>query len=418
MDTAERARATKRPRQETPAPLRYQSGFGSEFATEALPGALPHGQNSPQKVPYGLYAEQFSGTAFTAPRHANRRSWLYRLRPAAVHGAFRPLGAPRVKSAPFDEVPASPEQLRWDPLPLPSAPTDFVDGLATMAGNGDAAMQAGIGIHVYACNRSMRDRFFYDADGELLIVPQQGALRIATEFGTLDVKPGEIAVIPRGVRFQVVLHDDAARGYVCENYGAHVALARAGPDRLQRTRESARLPGARSPRSRSATAASSWSRSSAGDLWSAPIDHSPLDVVAWHGNYAPYKYDLARFNAIEHGELRSRGSVDLHRAHLAVGHAGHGERRLRDLSAALAGRRAHVPAALVPPQRDERVHGTRPRRLRRQGRGLRCRAARACTTACPAHGPDAATFEKATPGRACSRRSSRTRSPSCSRAAT
>src|SRR5690242_14826369 len=183
MDTVERRPGPKaqRPGAKDGVALDYQSGFGSELATEALPGALPQGQNSPQKAPYGLYAEQLSGTAFTAPRHANRRSWLYRLRPAALHGAFRPLEAPRLESAPFGAVPAPPEQLRWDPLPLPSAPTDFVDGLLTMAGNGDAALQVGIGIHLYACNRSMHDRFFYDADGELLIVPQQGALRIATE---------------------------------------------------------------------------------------------------------------------------------------------------------------------------------------------------------------------------------------------
>ena len=297
MDTAERARATKRSRPETPALLHYQSGFGSEFATEALPGALPHGQNSPQKVPYGLYAEQLSGTSFTAPRHANRRSWLYRLRPAAVHGAFRPLEAARLKSAPFDEMPVPPEQLRWDPLPLPSAPTDFVDGLVTMAGNGDAAMQAGIGVHIYACNRSMRDRFFYDADGELLIVPQQGALRVATELGTLDAKPGEIAVVPRGVRFQIVLHDANARGYVCENYGAMLRLPELGPIGSN---------GLANPRDFEFPVAAFEEREGdfelitkfGGRLWTAPIDHSPLDAVAWHGNLAPYKYDLARFNAM------------------------------------------------------------------------------------------------------------------------
>ena len=278
-------------------PLRYQSGFGSELATEALPGALPHGQNSPQKVPYGLYAEQLSGTAFTAPRNSNRRSWLYRLRPAVVHGPFRPLDAPRLRSAPFDEIPASPEQLRWDPLPIPKAPTDFVDGLTTIAGNGDAAMQVGIGIHVYLCNRSMHERFFYDADGELLLVPQQGALRIATELGVLDVKPGEIAVIPRGVRFRVALEDSPARGYVCENYGAMLRLPELGPIGAN---------GLANPRDFHVPVASFEDREGAfelvakfgGRLWGAPIDHSPLDVVAWHGNLAPCKYDLARFNAM------------------------------------------------------------------------------------------------------------------------
>src|SRR3989454_11475965 len=145
MDTAARNKTSARRSAgvNTVADLRYQPGFGSELATGALPGALPQGQNSPQKVGYGLYAEQFSGTAFTAPRHANRRSWLYRLRPAVAHGEFRPLDARLLKSAPFDDV-APPTQMRWDPLPMPSAPTDFVEGLTTMAGNGDASMQAGI----------------------------------------------------------------------------------------------------------------------------------------------------------------------------------------------------------------------------------------------------------------------------------
>jgi homogentisate 1,2-dioxygenase len=201
---------------------RYQSGFANEFATEALPGALPVGRNSPQRAPYGLYAEQLSGTAFTAPRSHNRRSWLYRILPAAVHRPFRRIDAGRLTGN-FDEAPTPPNPLRWDPLPLPAAPTDFVEGLATMAGN------ASCGIHVYAANRSMRDRFFYDADGELLIVPQQGTLRLATELGLLDVAPLEIAVVPRGLRFRVELADGAARGYVCENYGALFRLPDLGP---------------------------------------------------------------------------------------------------------------------------------------------------------------------------------------------
>ncbi len=302
MDTVERRAAADRDSARTRAAadfpgLSYQSGFGNEFATEALPGALPQGQNSPQKAPYGLYAEQLSGTAFTAPRHANRRSWLYRLRPAVTHGAFRSLDARLLKSAPFDEAAAPPTQLRWDPLPLPAAPTDFVDGLVTMGGNGDAAMQAGIGVHVYACNRSMQERFFYDADGELLLVPQDGALELATEFGVVDVKPGEIALLPRGVRFQVRLKDAAARGYVCENYGARFRLPELGPigaNGLANARDFLAPVAAFEDREGSFELVAKF----AGGLWSAPIDHSPLDVVAWHGNLAPYKYDLARFNAM------------------------------------------------------------------------------------------------------------------------
>ena len=204
--------------------MNYQSGFANEFATEAIPGALPDGQNSPQSAPLGLYAEQLSGTAFTAPRHSNRRSWLYRIRPAAMHQPFEAM-APSAFHNRFGEVPTSPDQLRWDPLPLPAAPTDFVDGIVTMAGNGGAGEQSGIGIHVYAANRSMQGRYFYDADGELLILPQQGRLRIATELGVIGLEPQEIAVIPRGVRFRVELLDGTARGYIAENFGAQIGRA-------------------------------------------------------------------------------------------------------------------------------------------------------------------------------------------------
>jgi homogentisate 1,2-dioxygenase len=178
------------------------SGFGNEFATEALPGALPKHRNSPQRVAYGLYAEQISGTAFTAPRSHNRRSWLYRIRPAAMHGAFEQIDKGRIVGS-FDRSRPAPNQMRWSPLPVPDAPTDFIDGWVTMAGNGSPAAMSGCAIHLYAANRSMTDRYFYSADGELLIVPQQGRLEIATELGLLDVEPQEIAVIPRGVRFQV-----------------------------------------------------------------------------------------------------------------------------------------------------------------------------------------------------------------------
>ena len=276
--------------------LRYQSGFGNEFATEALDGALPVGRNSPQKAPFGLYAEQLSGTAFTAPRASNRRSWLYRIRPAAVHGTFAPYAQPRLHGD-FGDGPVTPEQLRWDPLPMPDAPTDFVDGLFTMAGNGGPAHGTGIGIHVYAANRDMDGRYFYDADGELLVVPQQGRLRIATEMGVLEVEPQEIALIPRGIRFAVSLPDGTARGYVCENFGAMFRLPDLGPIGSN---------GLANPRDFLSPVAA-WEKREGdfdliakfqGHLWRAPIDHSPLDVVAWHGNYAPCKYDLRRFNTI------------------------------------------------------------------------------------------------------------------------
>jgi len=276
--------------------FRYQTGFGNEFATEAREGALPVGQNSPQRVAHGLYAEQISGTAFTAPRHANRRTWTYRIRPGVMHEPFRLADSHRIASR-FDDVPAPPNQLRWDPLPMPDAPADFIDGMVTMAGNGSPESMSGLAIHLYAANRSMTERFFYDADGELLIVPQQGTLHILTELGRLEVAPREIAVVPRGIRFRVELADGAARGYVCENYGAHFRLPDLGVIGSN---------GLANPRHFLTPHA--WyedlegrfelTAKFQGNLWTAAIDHSPLDVVAWHGNYAPYKYDLTRFNAI------------------------------------------------------------------------------------------------------------------------
>ncbi|WP_290887010.1 homogentisate 1,2-dioxygenase [Arenimonas sp.] len=275
--------------------LQYQSGFGNEFATEALPGALPVGRNSPQRAPYGLYAEQVSGTAFTAPRHSNRRSWLYRIRPAAGHGAFSALAHPSFHND-FGHGPVTPEQLRWSPLPMPAAPTDWLDGLFTMAGNGGPSA-GGMGVHVYAANKDMDGRYFYNADGELLVVPQQGRLRIATELGVLEVEPQEIALIPRGLRFTVSLPDGAARGYVCENFGAMFKLPDLGPigsNGLANPRDFLTPVAAYEDRDGRFELVAKFQ----GGLWRAGIDHSPLDVVAWHGNYAPSKYDLRRFNTI------------------------------------------------------------------------------------------------------------------------
>jgi homogentisate 1,2-dioxygenase len=276
--------------------LKYQSGFGNEFATEAVAGALPEGRNSPQKVAHGLYAEQISGTAFTAPRHQNLRSWFYRIRPAALHAPFE-LTTPSNFHNRFDEQPATPNQLRWDPRPLPSAPTDFIDGLFTIAGNGGPAGQSGIGIHVYAANKSMQDRYFYNADGEMLIVPEQGRLKIATECGVIEIEPQEIAVIPRGIRFCVELLDATARGYVCENFGAHLRLPDLGPigsNGLANARDFLTPVAAYEELEGEFELLAKFQ----GNLWSAKINHSPLDVVAWHGNYAPYKYDLRKFNTI------------------------------------------------------------------------------------------------------------------------
>lgn len=275
----------------------YLSGFGNEFATEAVRGALPVGQNSPQKVPFGLYAEQFSGTAFTAPRGENRRSWLYRLRPTAFHPAFEPMDSGLFRSGPFDDGPVTPNRLRWSPLPDPEAPTDFVEGLITFGGNGNAAALMGTAIHLYTANRSMVDKVFQNTDGEMLIVPQSGALRLFTEMGILEVAPGEITVIPRGIRFRVELAEGKANGYVLENYGPLLRLPGLGPigaNGLANPRDFLYPVAAFEDVDRPTVVVKKFQ----GHLWRTELDHSPLDVVAWHGNIAPYKYDLSRFNTI------------------------------------------------------------------------------------------------------------------------
>ena len=274
------------------------SGFGNHFATEAVPGALPDGQNSPQKLRFGLYAEQFSGTAFTAPRDDNRRSWLYRLRPSAAHAAFVPhRKATLLRSAPFDEVMPSPNRWRWDPLPMTEVGVDFIDGLITFAGNGDVAAASGVGIHLYAATSSMLQRVFFSADGEWLIVPQQGRLQVTTELGMLAVEPQQIIVIPRGLRFAVALPDGAARGYVCENYGAPFRLPELGPigaNGLANPRDFVSPDAWFEDRDTPVEIVQQFQ----GHLWTTTLAHSPFDVVAWHGNLAPYVYDLRRFNAI------------------------------------------------------------------------------------------------------------------------
>ncbi len=275
--------------------IRYQPGFGNEFSSEAIAGALPVGQNSPQKTPFGLYAEQVSGSAFTAPRDHNLRSWQYRLRPSAAHSAYRLIAHERLRTAPCGEAVATPDRLRWDAFEIPPNTTDFIDGLATIATNGDAAAQRGVAVHIYAANQSMT-RNFYNADGEMLIVPQQGSLRVLTEMGIIGVAPGEITVIPRGIKFRVEC-GEPIRGYVCENYGQPFRLPDLGP-----------IGANGLANARDFLTPIAWFEDVAGEtevvakfggrLWACSQTGSPLNVVAWHGNYAPYKYDLSRFNAI------------------------------------------------------------------------------------------------------------------------
>ncbi|MEU7637566.1 homogentisate 1,2-dioxygenase [Streptomyces sp. NPDC039016] len=277
--------------------LAYSSGFGNEHCSEAVPGALPVGRNSPQRPPLGLYAEQLSGSAFTEPRRHNRRSWLYRIRPSAAHPPFARANRGEIRSAPFTECLPDPNRLRWNPLPEPTDPTDFVDGLWTLGGNGDATQRAGMAVHLYHVNASMERRVFGNADGELLIVPERGGLLLRTEFGLLRAEPGHVALIPRGVRFRVELLDATARGYVCENYGQPFVLPDLGPigaNGLANARDFLAPTAAYEDVEGPVEVVNKF----CGHLWTATYDHSPLDVVAWHGNHVPYVYDLRRFNVI------------------------------------------------------------------------------------------------------------------------
>ena len=276
----------------------YQVGFGNGFETEALPGALPVGRNSPQRCAYGLYAEQISGSPFTAPRASNQRSWLYRIRPTVAHwGSFRPVDAGLWRTAPGTDAAVAPAPMRWDPIALPDGKLTFLQGVRTITTAGDAAARAGMAAHIYLVNRSMTDEYFYNADGELLFVPQHGALRLLTEFGLIDIVPGEVAVIPRGVKFSVAVPDGAARGYLCENYGGGFTLPERGPigaNCLANPRDFLTPVARYEDRDAPSRMVVKWG----GALWEADLDHSPLDVVAWHGNYAPYKYDLRRFSPV------------------------------------------------------------------------------------------------------------------------
>jgi len=276
--------------------LRYLTGFGAHVESEAVPGALPKGRNSPQRPAFGLYAEQLSGSAFTAPRHENRRSWLYRLRPTADHRPFARYDGARLFAPGTVEAPLAPNRLRWDPPADLPAGTDFVDGLVTMMANRDPADLEGVALHLYRADRSMVDRVFANSDGELLIIPQSGDLHIVTELGQIHVAPGWIALIPRGIRFRVEVEGEA-RGYVAENHGAMFRLPELGPigsNGLANPRDFETPVAAFEDVERPCELVQKY----LGKLWTTTLDHSPLDVVAWHGNLAPWRYELARFNTI------------------------------------------------------------------------------------------------------------------------
>jgi len=279
--------------------FKYMSGFGNDFETETLPGSLPQGRNSPQRTAYGLYAEQLSGSPFTAPRGMNERSWLYRIRPSVRHtGRFRNVEFPLWKSAPnIGDNELALGQLRWNPMSMPNEETDFLSGVRTMTTAGDVFTQIGMAAHIYAANQSMVDDHFFNADGELLIVPQQGGLRLITEMGVIEVRPTEICVVPRGMVFKVELIDGPVRGYICENYGAKFTLPDRGPigaNCLANPRDFKTPVAWYEEKETPCRLFVKW----CGKFHVTELDHSPLDVVAWHGNYAPYKYDLKTYSPV------------------------------------------------------------------------------------------------------------------------
>lgn len=280
-----------------PAPesLSYLFGFGNHHSSEAIPGALPQGQNNPRVCPMGLYAEQISGSAFTVPRKDQLRSWLYRIKPSVTHQPFHPLNFPTENlTADFSQGLVTPNQLRWRPFPFPSEKVDWVRSLFTICGAGSAASKEGFAIHIYAASENMVDTCLANADGDMLIVPQEGALYIKTEFGILHVKPGEICVIQRGIRFQVELPEGRGRGYLLEIFQSHFVLPDLGPigsNCLASPRDFASPVAWYEDRDCDFNVMHKFE----GQLFSAAQTFSPFNVVAWHGNYVPYKYDLSNF---------------------------------------------------------------------------------------------------------------------------
>jgi homogentisate 1,2-dioxygenase len=277
----------------------YMSGFGNSFETEALPGALPIGRNSPQKVNYGLYAEQLSGSPFTAPQATNQRSWLYRVRPGVRHTSrFERIDRGHIRTAPErDETEMPIGQLRWSPMEIPKEKTTFVNGLHTITVAGDCESMNGMAAHMLFVNESMSHEHFFNADGEFLIVAQENSLRFRTEFGVIDISPGEICIIPRGVIFRVELLNGPARAYVCENYGGAFTLPDRGPigaNCLANPRDFHTPVANYEDVEGKHTLYVKWG----GELYRTETNHSPIDVVAWHGNYYPYKYNLRHFSPV------------------------------------------------------------------------------------------------------------------------
>ncbi len=328
--------------------LRYQPGLANEFASEAIPGALPVGQNSPQKLPFGLVSELVSGTTFSAPRSLNRRSYLFRIRPSTISTPFERLDNKSFLTPPLPIEPY-PGALRWGPSDQPATPTDFLDSVLTVCGNGSPKLQEGMAVHLYNANVSMKARAFANADAEMLIVPQQGDILVVTEMGRLDVAPGEFVMIPKGMKIRVELPGEASRGLICENYGLPLVLPELG---LIGSHGLANAIDFRAPVAAFEDDDSPVQlvQKFAGNLWATEIDHSPFDVVAWRGNWAPAKYNMQRFAVMGTVGHRSSRPVDLLRFDLAVGSCRGRQCRCHGSAAPLDGGRTHISSAWLSSQ--------------------------------------------------------------------
>ncbi len=280
--------------------MKYLHGFGNHFESEARNGILPVGRNSPQNVEGGLYAEQVSGTPFTAPRHRNLKTWLYKISPSVVQGRFTEVGHPTwISESSRGRFQKTPEALRFHPYPENSSPMDFLDSIFTYAINGDLYRNSGMAIHLFSFNQGMEARYLYNADAEMMLVLERGEIEIHTELGVMELSPLFIGVIPRGIKFRITMKPGSSpvRGYLAENFGSPFQLPELGPIGAN---------GLANPRDFEVPCAGFESKAGdfelyaryQGSLWKAPLSHSPLDTVAWHGNYVPYRYDLRKFNTI------------------------------------------------------------------------------------------------------------------------
>lgn len=280
------------------------SGFGNTLSSEAIAGAIPPHQNSPRRPPFGLYAEQLSGTGFTAARADNRRTWCYRVRPASQRTDFAPLAHPRLAG----EFPGAPVVELTGFPPLAGAPEhDFLDGLVTLCGAGDARLRTGYALHRYAATRSMESRAFYSADGDLLILPERGAFTLLTELGALAVAPGSLAIVPRGLAFSILLHDEPIRGYVAEPFGGGFRLPERGPVGANGLADARHFHAPAAWHEDRLAPGFTLVAKLGGALHAAPLDHTPFDVAGWFGNHVPYVYDLADFSPVgntllDHGD--------------------------------------------------------------------------------------------------------------------